>query len=45
MAENMNTIIDINKNTSIRLSCLFSVNVPNKDQSGIKNKCVTKIKN
>lgn len=44
MADNMNTIIDINKNTSIRLSCLFSVNVPNKDQFGIKNKCVTKIK-
>lgn len=44
MVENEHTTIDIGRDTAIRLSCFLSANIPNKDQSGIRNKRVTKIK-
>ena len=41
---NKSIIIDISRGGAIRLSCLLSANVPNKNQYGICNKRVTKIK-
>ncbi len=44
MVGNERTVIDISRDAAIRLSCFLSANIPNKDQLGIRNKRVTKIK-